>query len=88
MNVEFDDAKDVANLAKDGLSLAEAAEFDFAAALVVVDGRFDYGETSYRAYAATQGRGRCLVFAIVGETIIRAINLRRTRPKEMRRYGL
>jgi hypothetical protein len=44
VQVEFDPAKDVTNLAKHGLSFADAAEFDLAGAAVVVDDRRDYGE--------------------------------------------
>lgn len=88
MNIEFDPAKDAANLAKHGRSLAEAAEFDFTAAVVVLDDRFDYGEVRFRAFAYANGQGRCLVFTAVNSTTIRAISYRRARQKEMQRYGL
>lgn len=88
MNIAFDPAKDAANLAKHGLSLAEAAEFDFTAAVVVLDDRFDYGEVRFRAFAYANGQGRCLVFTAVNSTTIRAISYRRARQKEMQRYGL
>ena len=44
MQIEFDPAKDAANLAKHGVSLALARELDWEAALVWVDDRFEYGE--------------------------------------------
>ncbi|MDB5422615.1 MAG: hypothetical protein JWQ29_31 [Phenylobacterium sp.] len=88
MNIEFDPAKDAANLAKHGLSLGEAAEFDFTAAVVVPDDRLDYGEVRFRAFAYANGQGRCLVFTAVNSTTIRAISYRRARQKEMQRYGL
>jgi uncharacterized protein len=44
MRIEFDPAKDAANLAKHGVSLALAAELDWEAALVRVDDRFEYAE--------------------------------------------
>lgn len=88
MNIEFDPAKHAANLAKHGLSLAEAEEFDFAAAVVVPDDRFDYGEVRFRAFAYANSQGRCLVFTVVNSTTIRAISYRRARQKEMQRHGL
>ena len=86
MEIEYDPAKDIANLAKHGLSLADAARFDFDTALVVIDLRFDYGETRYRAFDRIDGKGFCLAFTIIGSTL-RAISLRPSREKEMRRHG-
>ena len=43
--IEFDPAKDEANRVKHGVSLMLAVELDWDAALVWVDGRFDYHET-------------------------------------------
>jgi uncharacterized protein len=42
MQIEFDPAKDAANLAKHGASLSLAGELDWDAALVWVDDRFGY----------------------------------------------
>ena len=50
MDIEFDPAKDAQNIAKHGLSLADAAAFELASARVTIDDRFDYGETRYRAF--------------------------------------
>ncbi|MGI9170056.1 MAG: BrnT family toxin [Caulobacteraceae bacterium] len=88
MNVEFDPAKDAAKVAKHGVSLVAAAEFDFTAAVITIDDRFDYGETRFRACARVNGQGRCLVFTLVGQTTIRAISYRRARQKEMQRHDL
>ncbi len=88
MDIEFDPAKDAANFAKHGLSLAEAAGFDFTTAVVTIDDRFDYGESRFRAFAYADGQGRCLVFTAIDATTIRAISYRRARAKEMQRHGL
>lgn len=88
MEIEFDPTKDAANIAKHGLSLAEAGHFDFAKAIVVEDSRMNYHEARFRAFARIDGQGRCLVFTAVSETTIRAISYRRAHNKEMRRYGL
>lgn len=86
MEVVFDPAKDAANIEKHGLSLADAADFDFLNAVVGVDDRFDYAETRYRAFARMGDRGFCLVFTLDGTTL-RPISYRRAHNKEMRRYG-
>lgn len=84
MDVEFDPAKDVANVAKHGLSLAEFPGFD-AAPAVTTDDRYDYGETRYRAYGRVEGVPHCLVYTVVPAGI-RLISFRRAHEKEMRRY--
>jgi uncharacterized DUF497 family protein len=88
VKIEFDPAKDAADLAKHGISLSDAAEFDFTAAVITVDDRFDYGEIRFRAFAYASGQGRCLVFVAISSTTIRAISYRRARQKEMQRHGL
>ena len=69
VDIAFDPAKDAANRDKHGLSLAEAADFDFENAVVMVDDRFDYGETRYRAFARSTDGGFCLAFTLTGETL-------------------
>lgn len=64
MDIEFDPAKDAINIAKHGLSLADAAEFDMAGAKVLVDDRAEYGEIRYRAFGRVDGKGRCLAFTL------------------------
>ena len=81
---EFGADKDVANIAKHGLSFAEFIGFD-AEPVVIVDERFDYGETRYRAFGRIEGLGRCLVFTLLGDTM-RLISFRRAHEKEMRRH--
>ena len=49
MEIEFDPAKDAANVAKHGISLQAAEEFDWNAAIEREDDRFDYGETRFVA---------------------------------------
>lgn len=87
MLIAFDPAKDAINRTKHGLSLNDAAGFDFDQAVVLVDARLDYGETRYRAFVRMDGVGYALAFALDGETL-RPISYRRAHDKEMRRYGL
>lgn len=84
MEIEFDPAKDAANLAKHGLSLADFSGFDTHPA-VLVDDRFDYGEIRYRALGRIDGVGHCLVYTIT-DTAMRLISFRRAHEKEIRHY--
>ena len=86
MEITFDSAKDAGNVAKHGLSLADAHRFEMDEAVVEVDNRADHGEIRFRAFGRIDGEGHCLVFTI-REGAIRAISFRRAHEKEMRRYG-
>jgi uncharacterized DUF497 family protein len=83
MDVEFDPEKDEANIAKHGVSLAEAANLDVVT--FVPDNRFE--EPRFRIYGRLYGEVYCLAFTLSGLRV-RAISLRRSRAKEYRRYGL
>lgn len=83
MEVEFDPAKDAANIAKHGVSLSAAAEFEIQA--VVRDDRQAYAEDRFNAFGLLHGKTYCLTFAVRGGKV-RAISLRRARAKEHRRY--
>lgn len=84
MDVTFDPAKDAANIAKHGLSLADFQGFD-GEPDVAIDDRFDYGETRYQARGRIDGKGFCLVYTVTAAGI-RLISFRRAHEKEMRRY--
>lgn len=79
--IEFDPAKDEANIAKHGVSLARAADLEILAR--VSDTRFD--EPRYRAYGLIDGVAHCLAYTIRNGAV-RAISLRRAHLKEIRRY--
>ena len=85
MELEFDAAKDAANIAKHGVSLADAAGLDLLAAAVFVDDRRDYGEIRFRAFGRIDGQGFCLAFT-VRDIIVRPISFRRAHEKEMRKH--
>ena len=84
MPFEFDPAKDVANLARHGLSLGEFEGFDVEP-VVLVDDRYDYGEIRYQAFGRINGEGRCLVYT-EREGRFRLISYRLAHAKDMRRY--
>jgi uncharacterized protein len=79
----YDPAKDAANLAKHGISLARAFDMDVAA--FAVDDRFDYGEERVRAFGTIDGAVYCLVYTVRGGAM-RPVSLRRAHAKEMKRY--
>lgn len=84
MAIEFDPAKDVANIAKHGLSLADFAGFD-AEPVVIEDTRFDYGETRFVAFGRIDGLLHAVVYTQRGGTL-RVIGFRRAHEKELRRH--
>jgi uncharacterized protein len=87
MNVEFDPAKDDANLAKHGLSLSAAERFDWDTALVIEDDRFDYGETRFYALGYIGSRLHTMVYADVDDQdVIRVISLWPSVRSEVKRY--
>jgi len=81
MEIEFDPAKDAANIEKHGISLARAADLEVLA--VLTDGRFT--EQRRRAYGLIDGKAHCLAYTVRNGRV-RAISLRRAHEKEMRRY--
>ena len=82
MEIEFDSAKDAANIAKHGISLARAVDLE--GGVFVPDERF--AETRFRIYGTIGGVAYCAAVTLRGENV-RVINLRRAHAKEMRRYG-
>jgi len=84
VEIEFDPAKDAANIAKHGVSLAAFAGFD-APPAIVEDNRRDYGEVRWRAFGRIDGVGHPLVYTEVG-SVTRLISFRRAHEKEMRCY--
>ena len=90
MNVTFDQAKDAANLAKHGVSLTEAAGFEWGTAVVWPDTRRDYGEARMVALGYIGLRIMALVFVDrppEQPTERRIISLRKANSREVKRYA-
>ncbi|WP_339873663.1 BrnT family toxin [uncultured Brevundimonas sp.] len=83
MAIAFDPAKDAANIAKHGVSLALAGELEVLA--VVEDDRRDYGEVRKRAFGVIDGVFFSLAYTL-RDGQVRAISLRRAHQKEIDRY--
>ena len=84
MDIEFDAAKDKANLEKHQISLSRAVEMDIL--VFLEDDRSSYGEVRYRAWGLIDGKAHCLAFTDRNGTL-RAISLRRAHKKEMDRHA-
>lgn len=87
MEIEFDPAKDRANVAKHGMSLAAAEGLDWDTALEREDDRFDYGEVRFVALGLIGDRLHVLVFAGGShEDAVHGISLRPAEKHEVRFY--
>nr|WP_295942222.1 BrnT family toxin [uncultured Acidovorax sp.] len=90
MKVTFDSAKADANVAKHGVSLSEAADFEWGTAMVWPDTRRDYGEARMVALGYIGLRIMALVFVDrppEQPTERRVISLRKANSREVRRYA-
>jgi uncharacterized protein len=85
MRIEFDPAKDAANVARHGVSLALAKLLDWDSALVWVDHRFEYDEWRMIALAPQTNTLYYVAFVDRGE-VRRIISLRRAVRREVERY--
>ena len=85
MQIEFDQAKDVTNQTKHGVSLALAGELNWEAALVWVDDRFEYGELRMIALAPKTGIIYYVAFVERGK-LRRIISLRQANRREVTHY--
>lgn len=88
MPFEWDEAKRAANVAKHGLDFARVERFEWDAALVHGDVRFDYGEVRLIAVGPMldePDRLFTIVFTIERRAV-RVISLRRASNREIGRY--
>lgn len=84
-DIEFDSAKNKANVAKHGVPL-ELAVFLFEGPhKVIADDRRDYGEPRFRAYGLINGRLFVCVYTERSE-MIRVISLRKANRREQDAY--
>jgi len=86
LNYEFDPAKDESNLDKHGLSLADADDFEWEAAVVREDARKPYAEPRFKATGYIGDRLHVMVFCLRAETV-RVISLRKANSREAKDYA-
>ncbi len=85
MDVEFDQAKDAANIVKHGVSMALADRICWPDVLCMPDGRRDYGELREIGFAVIDDRLYVVVFVQRGE-VMRIISLRKANRREVKLY--
>lgn len=85
MDITFDPTKDKTNIAKHGISLAEAANIDWDTACVWMDDRFEYDEERLCALGAI-GNVLYYVAFVEREDVTRIISLRRATLREVKYY--
>jgi len=83
VEIEYDPAKDEANIAKHGVSLALVADLEILT--VEEDLRCPYPEPRLRAFGLINGMPYCLAYTLRGP-VMRAISLRRAHIREFRRH--
>lgn len=81
MDIEFDAAKDAANIAKHGVSLRIGALVLASAAVTMQDTRRAYGEARFNAYAIVAGRALVCTYTVRGG-VHRIISVRPASRKE------
>ncbi|MCM8596934.1 BrnT family toxin [Accumulibacter sp.] len=86
MEIVYDLAKDAANMAKHGVSLALAAEVEWESAVVWPDVRREYGETRMAAICYIGLRLYYVAFVDRAE-VRRIISLRKANQREVKRYA-
>jgi hypothetical protein len=84
--IEFDPSKSASNLAKHGVSLEAANQFDWDTAIATVDDREDYGELRETALGFIGATLHQVVFT-ERNGVIRVISLRKATNGERRYYA-
>jgi uncharacterized DUF497 family protein len=85
MKIEFDEAKNAANIKKHGFSLDAFELLDFDTALFVADDRKEYSEERILVFGLLNGR-LCTAVFTVRKGVYRVISLRKSNEKERKRY--
>lgn len=86
MEITFDPGKDEANIAKHGISLANAALIEWDTALTWPDVRKNYGEDRIAGIGYIGDRLFYVVF-VDRDEVRRIISLRKANDREVRRYA-
>lgn len=86
MEFDWDETKRLFNLARYGFDFADVARFDWDAAEIGRDLRFDYGEERCTAYCIMDGRLMVILFTRRAAAT-RVVSFRRANRKERRIYG-
>lgn len=85
MKIEYDSAKEQANIEKHGVSLERFVDLDWGTATVRPDTKKDYGEVRYVGMGELDGRLHVTCFTLRND-VFRVINLRKANTREQRDY--
>ena len=85
MEITFDQAKDKSNMARHGVSLADAVKLDWHSVMVKPDTRRDYHELREIGYGVIEDRLYCVVIVQRG-TAFHIISLRKANSREVKEY--
>lgn len=85
MRIEFDPAKEAANIEKHELSFVDVPALDWANAIIMEDNRQDYGEKRIAAFLYGNGIPYNVVYT-ERRNVRRIISFRRAREKERKRH--
>lgn len=85
MEIEFDPAKDAANIDKHGVSLSATADLDIRA--FIENTREEDGERRFRLYGLIGNVAHCAVVTL-RDGKVRAISLRKANRTERKRHGI
>jgi hypothetical protein len=83
--ISYDPAKNERNIADRGISFEQAADFEWASALVAEDFREDYGERRFQAIGFIGSRLHVLVFTPRADSV-HVISLRKANRREVEKY--
>lgn len=86
MDIAYDPAKDIANIAKHGVSLALTVELEWESAVMWPDLRREYGEARMVAIGYIGLRLYLVVFVDRAE-VRRIVSLRKANQREVKRYA-
>lgn len=84
-DIDYDRAKNAANIRDRQLSFDRVRDFDFGSAIISIDDGCDYGEIRYVAisYVGTRLHVLCFTETVTG---IRVISFRKANSREAKRY--
>jgi len=86
MVIEWDEAKNRANVRKHGFDFSDAEEMFRGALIVAADTRTDYGENRWTGLGMVGGRLAQVVFAEVDDETLRIISLRKATTRERQEF--
>ena len=86
MKLEWDEAKNRANMRKHGFDFVDAEEMFRGLLLVESDTRDDYGEKRWIGIGSIRGRTAYVVFTEPGPETVRLISLRKASRREGKQY--